>query len=100
MNKSKLKLNDDNIELVASGDRIRLRDISKGDLLGSSTVPFKQSAKYLDVHVGESLSMDLQTLSISPLFSQQDCLHQTIPLNFKHSSVGFIHHSFQTRLLL
>ena len=61
MNKNKLKLNDDKTELMAVGDRIRLRDISKDDLLlGSSTVPFKPSAKYLGVHLDESLSMDLQ----------------------------------------
>ena len=48
-------------EPLAIGDRIRLSLVRKERLpVGSSSVPFKTSAKYLGVHLDGSLSMDEQ----------------------------------------
>ena len=66
MNKNKLKLNDEKTELLAIGDRIRLSLVREKKTLtfGSCSVPFQTSAKYLGVHLDETLSMIKQISSL------------------------------------
>ena len=65
MNKNKLKLNDENKnELLVIGDRIRLSLVRKG----LSWVTSQTSAKYLGVHLDETLSMNEQISSLCRSF--------------------------------
>ena len=63
MNKS--KLNEEKTELLVVGDRTSLCQAKKEPLtLGSNAVPFQTSAKYLGVHLDETLSMKEQVTSL------------------------------------
>ena len=65
MNKSKVKLNDEKTELLVIGDRICHSLVRKDPLtFGSCSVPFQTSAKYLGVHLDETLSMNKQISSL------------------------------------
>ena len=60
-----LKLNNEKNRASAIGDRIRLSLVRKERLpVGSSSVPFKTSAKYLGVHLDVTLSMNEQISSL------------------------------------
>ena len=65
MNKNKLKLNEEKTELLVVGDRTRLCQVKKEPLtFGPKAVPFQTSAKYLGVHLDETLSMKEQMTSL------------------------------------
>ena len=65
MNKNKLKLNEEKTELLVVGDRTRLSQVNKEPLtFGPNAVPFQTSAKYLGVHLDETLSMREQVTSL------------------------------------
>ena len=69
MNKNKLKLNEEKTELLVIGDRTRLCQVKKEPLtFGPNAVPFKISAKYLGVHLDETLSMKEQVTSLCRSF--------------------------------
>ena len=68
MNDNKLKLNEDKTELLAVADRFRLNQVDKSHIqIGSSVVPFQPSAKYLGVHLDETLSMDVHISAVCRL---------------------------------
>ena len=59
MNKN--KLNEEKTDLLVVGDRTRLRQVKKEPLtFGPNALPFQTSAKYLGVHLDETLSMKEQ----------------------------------------
>ena len=61
MNKNKLKLSEEKTELLVEGDRTRLCQVKKEPLtFGPNALPFQTSAKYLGVHLDETLSMKEQ----------------------------------------
>ena len=65
MNKNKLKLNEEKTELLVVGDRTCLCQVKKVPLtFGPNAVPFQTSAKYLGVHLDETLSMEEQVTSL------------------------------------
>ena len=83
MNKNKLKLNKEKTELLVLEDRTRLCQVKKEPLtFGPNAFPFQTSAKYLGVHLDETLStkeagdFSLPLIRLSPA---QDSLYQTIP---------------------
>ena len=62
---NQLKRNDENTELLVTGDRIHISLVRKEPLtFGSSAVLFQTSAKYLGVHLDETLSMNEQISSL------------------------------------
>ena len=83
MNKNKLKLNEEKTELLVLENRTRLCQVKKEPLtFGPNAFPFQTSAKYLGVHLDETLStkeagdFSLPLIRLSPA---QDSLYQTIP---------------------
>jgi len=100
MNKNKLKLSKEKIELLVVGDCTRLCEAKKELLtFGPNAVPFQTSAKYLD----ETLSMkeqlgdlSLPLILLSPLQLVQDSLYQTIPFRRKYCPVSLISDPIQT----
>ena len=65
MNKNKLKLNEEKTELLVLGDRTCLCQVKKEPLtFGPNAVLFQTSAKYLGVHLDETLSMKEQMTSL------------------------------------
>ena len=65
MNKNKLKLSEEKTELLVVGDSTRLCEVKKEPLtFGPNAVPFQTSAKYLGVHLDETLSMKEQVTSL------------------------------------
>ena len=78
MNKN--KLNEEKTELLVVGYRTHLCQVKKELLtFGPNAVPFQTSAKYLGVHLDETVhegDLSLPLILLSPL---QDSLYQTIP---------------------
>ena len=65
MNKNKLELNEEKTELLVVGDSTSLCQVKKEPLtFGPNSVPFQTSAKYLGVHLDETLSMKEQVTSL------------------------------------
>ena len=65
MNKNTLKLSEEKTELLVVGDHTRLCEVKKEPLtFGPNAVPFQTSAKYLGVHLQETLSMKEQVTSL------------------------------------
>ena len=65
MNKDKFKLHDEKAELLVRGDCTRLSLVRKElQTFGSSSVPFQTSAKYLGLHLDETLSINEQIHSL------------------------------------
>ena len=65
INKNKLKFNEKKTELLVGGDRTRLCQVKKDPLtFGPNAVSFQISAKYLGVHLDETLSMKEQVTSL------------------------------------
>ena len=61
----KNKLNEEKTELLVVGDRTRLCQVKNEPLTFSpNAVPFQTSAKYLGVHLDETLSMKEQATSL------------------------------------
>ena len=67
----KNKLNEEKTELLVVGDRTRLCQVKNEPLTFSpNAVPFQTSAKYLGVHLDETLSMKEQVTSVAhPTFT-------------------------------
>ena len=64
MDEQKLGLNEEKTELLVVGDHTCLCQVKKELLtFGPNTVPFHTSAKYLGVHLDETLSMKEQVTS-------------------------------------
>ena len=65
MKKKEKNLNEEKIELLVVGDRTHLCQVKKEPLtFGPNAVPFQTSAKYLGVHLDETLSMKEQATSL------------------------------------
>ena len=84
MNKN--KLNEEKTELLVIGDCTCHCQVKK-ELL-TFAVPFQTSAKYLGVHLHETLSMKEQVTSLC----RSSCFHlyQTIPLSWKYCPVSLL----------
>ena len=65
MDEQKLGLSEEKTELLVIGDHTCLCQVKKELLMfGPNTVPFQTSAKYLGVHLDETLSMKEQVTSL------------------------------------
>ena len=65
MKKNKLQLTEEKTELLVVGDRTRLYQVKNEPLTFSpNAVPFQTSAKYLGVHLDETLSMKKRVTSL------------------------------------